>query len=211
MAYSYEGNNSWVDNVYIIETDDPVLGGIDGAANLAVKNLADRTFFLFNKDVDLHDNARHSINFEADLGIPSEDGFVLVSKADGTRSWSNIQGLLRITDTPQISLTSSINENSAATGFIDNFDSDATYWFSSDVGTVDWSGGSSFTFNSFNIESSADVIGTLEVYATKPGELQSETIVKEITVYYVATVAGSGIQIVNFDGEARYNDGFDLI
>jgi len=48
MSYTYAGNDNWKDNVYIIETTDPVQGGIDGVANLGVKNVADRTTFLKN-------------------------------------------------------------------------------------------------------------------------------------------------------------------
>jgi len=48
MSYSYAGNDNWKDNVYIIETTDPVQGGIDGVANLGVKNVADRTIYLKN-------------------------------------------------------------------------------------------------------------------------------------------------------------------
>lgn len=48
----------WVDNVQLVETTDVVLGGASGTANVATKQLADRTAFLYDlagrfEDVDL--------------------------------------------------------------------------------------------------------------------------------------------------------------
>lgn len=45
-------NGNWVEEVYQIETSDPVLGGPDGPANAGITDLANRTRFLYTRMVE---------------------------------------------------------------------------------------------------------------------------------------------------------------
>lgn len=45
----YTGANNWVPQIYQFEETDVVLGGPNGIDNVPLKNLADRTIFLYNK------------------------------------------------------------------------------------------------------------------------------------------------------------------
>ena len=49
----YEGENEFKEEIYLLETTDPVLGGPDGIANRATKELADRTVYLKENEVGM--------------------------------------------------------------------------------------------------------------------------------------------------------------
>lgn len=72
----YAGNPTFGENIYLVETSDAVLGGIDGVANLPAKNLADRTQYLKRSNDRM-------IGLIADFAaIAAPDGFL---ECDGSR------------------------------------------------------------------------------------------------------------------------------
>ena len=113
-----------------------------------------------------------------------------------------------LTEKPVISISASVNESSDAVGTITNYDSAAAYTFSDNV---TYSSGNTFTYNAGDITDGNDDIDTITVYATKAGELRSELASSPITIVYVPIVADDAYQVVDFTGQASFNDGFEEI
>lgn len=111
-----------------------------------------------------------------------------------------------LTEKPVISISASVNENSNAVGTITNYDSTAVYTFSDNV---TYSSGNTFTYNAGDITDGND--DTITVYATKAGELRSELVSSPITIVDVPIEQDTAYQVVDFTGQASFNDGFDLI
>ena len=77
MPINFTGDDTnYPTNVRIVDTTDPVLGGEDGAANLASQDLADRTAYL---------NARRFDDFKN--GIEHASGGMATVKADVNGNW----------------------------------------------------------------------------------------------------------------------------
>ena len=128
---------------------------------------------------------------------------------DGT---SNIRIGGTITTAPILSFTTPVNEGSTGNVItISNYDADATYTLNTDVGTVNYTSGSTATFTAKEVTDGNDDIGVITCSATKAGELRSEVASYGMTVTYVPVVADTAYQVVDFTGQASLNDGFDLI
>jgi hypothetical protein len=77
MPIDFPGDDTnYPANVRIVDTTDPVLGGEDGAANLAAQDLADRTAYL---------NARRFDDFRR--GVEHASGGMATVKADDNGNW----------------------------------------------------------------------------------------------------------------------------
>ena len=76
MPINYPGADEFPANVQIVDTTDPVLGGVDGAANLAAQDLAKRTTYL---------NTRRLEDYRA--GIEAASGGMATVKADDNGNW----------------------------------------------------------------------------------------------------------------------------
>jgi len=76
MPINYPGADEFPANVQLVDTTDPVLGGVDSAANLAAQDLADRTAYL---------QARRLEDYRA--GIEAASGGMATVKADDNGNW----------------------------------------------------------------------------------------------------------------------------
>ena len=116
--------------------------------------------------------------------------------------------LVAKTQTPTITIASSVNENSSIQGSISNYDPLVTYTISANLGTITYTGDSTFYYNAPDITGDATVVDEISIYGTKAGELQSDTLNLNISVIYVPFVSDEVIANDNFSTYETYNDGF---
>ena len=114
------------------------------------------------------------------------------------------------TTAPTLSFTTPVGENSDGNVItITNFDSDAEYTFTTDVGTINYTQGSAIaTFDAKNVTDDNDDIGVITCFATKAGELKSSVTSQAITVSYIPMVADSAVTF-NFATDTENVQGFE--
>ena len=118
--------------------------------------------------------------------------------------------------TPVLEFASAVNEGVASTITISagTYDPSYTYIFGTtgEIGTLTYVSGNTATLGAYNILDDVDHVGTITCYATKAGDVTSSTASQSITIKYVLPItADTAYQVVDFTGQASFNDGFDLI
>ena len=98
-----------------------------------------------------------------------------------------------ITTTPTITITTTVNENSTTQGTISNYDAAAIYTFADNLGTINYTSGSTFDFVAHDIVDDQDAADTFTVYAEKIGELRSETTTVNMTIEYVNVISDTAV------------------
>jgi hypothetical protein len=132
-----------------------------------------------------------------------------------TKTWSStkIQNELNqyevfITSTPIIVLNNTVNEGATAGGTISNYEAEANYFFSANLGTVSYTSGSTFDYTAPSGLSENET-DTVYCYATKVGELRSAITQRDVTVVFVPIVADDAISLDSFQDSEETNIGWE--
>ena len=114
---------------------------------------------------------------------------------------------------PTFTITTTMNENETVTGTITNYNSEYGYTITADNGVISNISGSTFSYTAPSVTDagvSAPYTDVVRITCTF-GFFTSPEATETITYIYVPIVADTAYQVVDFTGEASFNDGFDLI
>ena len=114
------------------------------------------------------------------------------------------------TEPPVLAIGSTVNENDSLQGTITNYDSNATYFFTTGFGSIKYVDGNTFYYYAGDITDNVDHTVTVNCYATKPGELRSENTILTITVKYVPMIADDAYVDNLTTNDAEYNNGWEV-
>jgi len=126
------------------------------------------------------------------------------------RTWSsdkiNSKFVELKSEAPALDMPKNANENTEVTITITNYKSDTDYHFSTNAGTIKYSGGNTATLTTKDVEE--DTEATVSCYAIETGKLRSDTTTKNITILKVPITSDGTISNADFSKNADTSDGF---
>ena len=174
-------------------------------ANLEIDN-GDKATFPMNTLITVGSNGIPSAPLTIGIEALADNTGYSLESFNSTLASSAIAATL--TDTPILSIASEVNEKSDTTITITNHDSEATYTFNSNVGTIAYTSGNTAIFTAKTITDGNDDIGIITCSATKLGELRSDLVSYDITIKYVPLASDSAVTF-NFATDTENVQGFE--